>query len=54
MAENAYLGTRMCDTDIATRVAFLGKLTCEKFVQLGAEDTIRNKLALLADLSGHI
>ena len=44
----------MCDTDVATRVAFLGKLTGEKFVQFGAEDTIRNKLSLLADLSRHL
>jgi hypothetical protein len=54
MAESAYLGTRMCDTDVATRVAFLGKLTGKKFVQLGAEDTIRDELSLLADLSGHV
>jgi hypothetical protein len=53
MAESTYLGTRMCDTDVATRVAFLGELTGEKFVQFGAEDTIRDKLSLLADLSGH-
>jgi hypothetical protein len=43
----------MCDTDVATRVALLGKLTGEKFVQFGAEDTIRDKLSLFADLSGH-
>lgn len=54
MAESAYLGTRVCDTDVAARVAFLGKLTGEKFVQFGAEDTIRDKLSLLADLSGHV
>jgi hypothetical protein len=51
--ERAYLGTRMRDTDVATRVAFLRELTGEKFVQLGAEDTIRDELSLLADLSGH-
>ena len=54
MAASAYLGTRMCDTDVATRVAFLGKLTGKKFVQLGAEDTIRDELSLLADLGGHV
>ena len=54
MAESAYLGTRMCDTDVATRVALLGKLTGEKFVQFGAEDTICDELSLLADLSGHV
>ena len=54
MAESAYLGTRMCDTDVATRVAFLGKLTGKKLVQFGAEDTIRDELSLLADLSGHV
>lgn len=53
MAESTYLGTRMCDTDVATRVTFLRKLTGEKLVQFGAEDTIRDKLSLLADLSGH-
>ena len=54
MVQSTYLGTRMCDTDVASRVAFLGKLTGEKFVQFSAEDTIRDKLSLLADLSGHI
>jgi hypothetical protein len=54
MVDNVYLGTRMCDTDIATRVAFLGKLTGKKLVQFGAEDTIRDELSLLADLSGHV
>ena len=49
-----YLGTRMCDTDVATRVAFLGKFTGKKFVQFGAEDTVRDELSLLADLSGHV
>jgi hypothetical protein len=44
----------MCDTDVATRVAFLGKLTSKKFVQFGTEDTIRDELSLLADLSGHV
>jgi hypothetical protein len=44
----------MCDTDVATRVAFLGKLTGEKFVQFGAEDAIRDELSLLADWSGHV
>lgn len=44
----------MRNTDVATRIAFLGKLAGEKFVQLSTEDTIRDELALLADLSGHI
>lgn len=54
MAESADLGARMCDADVATRVAFLGKLAGEKFVQLSTENTIRDKLALLAGWSGHI
>lgn len=54
MAKSAYLGTRMCDTDVATRVAFLGKLTGKEFVQFGAEDAIRDEFSLLADLSGHV
>jgi hypothetical protein len=43
----------VCDADIAARITFLRKLTGEEFVQLGAEYTIGDKLAFLADLSGH-
>jgi hypothetical protein len=41
------------DTDIAARVTFLRELAGEEVVQLGAEDTIGNELALFANLSGH-
>lgn len=44
----------MGDTNITTRVTFLGELTGEEFVEFGAENTIGNKLALFADLSGHL
>ena len=54
MTESAYLCARMCDTDVAARVAFLGKLMGEKFVQFSAEDTVRNELSFFADLSGHV
>jgi hypothetical protein len=42
------------DADIATRVTFLGKLASEKLIQLGTENAIGDKLALFADLSGHV
>ena len=44
----------MGHTDIATRVALLRELTGEEVVQLGAEDTVSDELALLADLGGHL
>ena len=48
-----HFGTGMCHTDIATRVALLRELTGEEVVQLGAEDTVSDELALLANLAGH-
>ena len=41
----------MGDTDVTSRVAFLGKLTSEELVELSAEDTVSDELPLLADLS---
>lgn len=46
-----YLGACVRDTDIAARVAFLGKFTGKEFVEFGAEDTVCDKLALFTDLS---
>lgn len=43
----------MGHTDIATRVTLLGEFAGEKVIQFGAEDTVSDKLALLADLAGH-
>jgi hypothetical protein len=44
----------MSDTDIAARVTFLGEFTGKEFVEFGTENTVGNKLALFADLSGHV
>jgi hypothetical protein len=44
----------MRDTDVAARIPFFGKLAGEELVQLGTENTIRDELALFADLSGHV
>ena len=44
----------MGDTDVAARVALLRELAGEEIVQLGAEDTVSDELALLADLAGHL
>ena len=49
-----HFGTSVCHTDIATRVTLLRELTGEEVVQLGAEDTVSDELALLADLGGHL
>ena len=43
----------MGDTDVAARIALLRQLAGEEVVQLGAEDTVSDELALLADLTGH-
>lgn len=48
-----YLSACMSDTDIAARVTFLGEFTGKEFIEFGAEDTVCDKLALFADLSGH-
>ena len=49
-----HFGTGMCHTDIATRVTLLRELAGEEIVQLGAENTVSDELALLADLGGHL
>jgi len=46
------LGALGSNADFNASIALLGELTGEELVQLGVEDTIGNKLALLADLSG--
>lgn len=51
--KDRYLRTSVGDANITTRVALLREFTGEEFVQFGAEDTIGNKLALLANLGGH-
>jgi hypothetical protein len=48
-----YLSARVGDTDIAARVTFFSELTGEKFIELGAEDTIGDEFSLFADLGGH-
>lgn len=40
--------------NITARVTFLGEFTGEKFVEFGAKNTVGDKLALFADLSGHL
>lgn len=50
----AHLSAGVGDTNIAARVTLLRKLTGEEIVQLGAENTVSDKLALLADLAGHL
>ena len=48
-----YLGAGVGDPDITTRVTLLRQLAGEEIVELRAEDTVGDELALLADLSGH-
>ena len=43
----------MSDADFAARVTLGCKFTGEELAQLGAEDTVSDELALLADLAGH-
>ena len=50
----AHLSTSVGDADVAARVTLLRKLAGEEIVQLGAEDTVSDELALLADLAGHV
>ena len=50
----SYFSAGVCHTDIAARVTLLRELTGEEVVQLGAEDTVSDELALLADLGGHL
>ena len=49
----AHLSTSVGNTDIATRVALLRKLAGEEIIEFGAEDTVSDELALLADLARH-
>ena len=49
-----HLSAGVGNTDITSRVVLLGELTGEEIVQLRAEDTIGDELALLADLGGHL
>ena len=49
-----HLGAGMGDSDIAARVTLLGEFSGEKFIEFGAEDTVGDKLALFADLGGHL
>ena len=49
----AYLGTSMCHTDFTARIALLCEFAGEKLAEFRAEDTISDKLSLLADCSGH-
>jgi len=44
----------MSNTDITARVTFLGEFTGKELVEFGAENTIGDKLALFADLTGHL
>lgn len=44
----------MSDTDITTRVTFLGEFASKEFVEFGAENTVSDKLASFTNLSGHL
>ena len=48
-----HLSAGVGDSDIAARVTLLGQLAGEEIVELCAEDTVGDELALLADLGGH-
>ena len=50
----AHLRAGVGHANVATRVALLRELAGEEIVQLGAEDTVSDELALLADLAGHL
>ena len=43
----------MSDANIATGVTFLCKLAHKELIELCTEDTIGDKLSLLANLAGH-
>jgi len=49
-----YLGAGMSHADITTRVPFFGEFASKEFIELGAEYTISDELALFADLGGHL
>ena len=44
----------MSHADITTRVPFFGEFASKEFIELGAEYTISDELALFADLGGHL
>ena len=48
-----YLCTCVGNADVAARVTLLCQLASEKFVELGAEYTVSDELAFLANLRGH-
>jgi hypothetical protein len=48
-----YLSASVGHSDIATRVTFLGQFAGEELVEFSTEDTIGDKLSLLANLAGH-
>jgi len=50
----AHLSTRVCYTDITTRIPLLGQLAGKEFVEFGTENTISDELSLFADLRGHV
>ena len=54
IGDGSHLGTSMSHTDITARVTFLGEFTGEKFIEFGAENTVSDKLSLLADLGRHL
>ena len=51
--DKAHLSAGVGNTDVAARVTLLREFAGEEIVQLGAEDTVGDKLALLADLACH-
>ena len=51
-AQYTHLSARVGNADIAARVALLGQLALEKFVQLGVEDAIGDELSALRTIEG--
>ena len=49
-----HLCAGMGNTDVTARVTLLSEFTGEEFVKLGAEDAVRDKLALFANLTRHL
>ena len=52
--ECMYLRASMGYTNVTARVALFCEFAGEEFVEFGAEDTVCDKLALFADLGGHL
>ena len=52
MVEDTDLSAGVGDADVAAGVTLLCELAGEELVELSAEDTVRNKLALLGHLRG--